>query len=91
MMSADEEKFEGFPVIYANFARLTHGPLEFLIDFKRSSPEQPDANQAQPLVRIVLNPVIAKSFLQALQDNIAKYEAKIGPIPEPEGQTPSVH
>ena len=88
---ADERPKERFPVIYSNFARITHGPLEFLIDFKRSSPEQPDANQAEPLVRIVLNPVIAKSFLQALQDNIAKFEANVGPIPEPEGQPPSVH
>lgn len=86
-----ERAEEGFPVIYSNFARITHGPLEVLIDFKRSSPEQPDANEAVPLVRIVLNPVIAKSFLHALQDNIAKYEANIGPIPEPSGHTPSVH
>jgi hypothetical protein len=88
---AEEPAEDRFPVIYANFARITHGPLEVLVDFKRSSPEEPDANKAKPLVRVVLNPVIAKSFLQALQDNIAKYEANIGPIPEPEGQPPSVH
>jgi hypothetical protein len=88
---ADERPDERFPVIYSNFARITHGPFEVLIDFKRSSPEQPDANQAEPLVRIVLTPVIAKSFLHALQENIAKYEANVGPIPEPEGHTPSVH
>jgi len=71
-----------FPVIYTNFARITHGPLEFLIDFKRSSPENPDADSSPPLVRVVLHPVIAKSFLQALQENIAKYEANVGPIPQ---------
>jgi hypothetical protein len=86
-----ERPKEPFPVIYSNFARITHGPLEVLIDFKRSTPEQPNAEQADPLVRIVLNPVIAKSFLHALQDNIAKYEANLGPIPDFENQPPSVH
>jgi len=88
---ARERPQDDFPVIYSNFARITHGPLEFLVDFKRSSPEQPDANEAEPLVRIVLNPVIAKSFLHALQDNVAKFEANVGPIPEPDAQHPSVH
>lgn len=80
-----------FQVVYSNFARITHGPLEFLIDFKRSSPEQPDADASPPLVRIVLHPVIAKSFLQALQDNIAKYEQNIGQIPQASAHPPVVH
>ena len=88
---ASQEKQHDFKVIYSNFARITHGPLEFLIDFKRSSPEHPDADAAAPLVRIVLHPVIAKSFLQALQDNIARYEENVGQIPQASGQPPIVH
>ena len=29
----EEEPTEPFPVLYVNFARITHGPLEFLLDF----------------------------------------------------------
>jgi hypothetical protein len=80
-----------FPVIYANFARITHGPLEFLIDFKRSSPEQPNADETAPLVRIVLHPAIAKSFLRALQENVSRYESTFGVIGEPPAPQASVH
>jgi len=82
---------EDFPVIYANFVRITHGPLEFLIDFKRSSPEEPNADAKRPLVRVVLHPVIAKSFLHALHENVAKYEANVGPIPQPDVPPPVIH
>jgi len=87
----EEEPREPFPVIYVNFARITHGPLEFLLDFKRSTPEQPDPNKSQPLVRIILHPVVAKSFLHALEDNIRNYEKNFGAIPEPPRQPPIVH
>ena len=80
-----------FPVVYANFARISHGPLEFLIDFKRSSPEQPNPDEGLPLVRVVLHPAIAKSFLRALQENIGRYETAFGVIPEPPAAGPSVH
>jgi hypothetical protein len=80
-----------FAVIYANFARIMHGPLEFLIDFKRGSPEQPNPDQNPPLVRIVLHPSIAKSFLRALEENIGRYETAFGVIPEPPAAEPSVH
>ncbi len=88
---AEQRKEADFEVVYSNFARITHGPLEFLIDFKRSSPERPDADATAPLIRIVLHPVIAKSFLQALQENVAKYEANVGAIPQPSAQPPVVH
>jgi len=85
-----EEPTESFPVIYANFARITHGPLEFLLDFKRSSPEQPDPNKSQPLIRVVLHPAVAKSFLHALDENIRNYEKNFSEIPEPP-RHPVVH
>lgn len=91
MMSAEQEKTEDFPVIYANFARLTHGPLEFLVDFKRSSPEQPDPNRSEPLVRVVLHPAVAKAFLRALEENIRNYEQNFGEIPAPPRHPSVVH
>lgn len=76
---------EEFPVIYANLVQIAHGALEFLVDFKRVGPESPEPQQAQTLVRIVLHPVIAKAFLEALRENIGKYENAFGSIP---GQPP---
>lgn len=90
-MASEEEFAEKFPVVYANFARITHGPLEFLLDFKRSSPEQPDPNKSLPLVRLVLHPVIAKSLVRALDENIRNYEQNFGEIPEPPRQQSVVH
>jgi hypothetical protein len=72
---------EQFPAIYANFVRIIHGPLEFLVDFKRSTPEQPDPEQSDPLVRVILTPAIAKAFLKALAENIQNYESTFGELP----------
>jgi len=80
---------EDFPVIYANFARIMHGQLEFLLDFKRSTPEQPDPEQGPPLVRIVLTPPIAKAFLRALEENVRNYEASFGQLPTGAPSPPS--
>lgn len=83
---------EQFPVVYANFARIVHGPLEFLVDFKRSTPEQPDPEQSEPLVRIILTPAIAKAFLKALEENVHNYESQFGALPAgpPPGSPPGV-
>ena len=82
---------EEFPVVYANFVRITHSPLEFLFDFKRVGPENPDAEEASTLVRIVMNPVIAKSFREALLENIRRYEQSFSEIPAPQGGPSVVH
>ena len=87
----DEEPTEAFPVVYVNFARITHGPLEFLLDFKRSTPEQPDPNKSQPLIRVILHPAVAKSFVRALEENIRNYEKNFGEIPEPPHPPAVVH
>ena len=72
---------EEFPVIYANLVRISHAALEFYIDFKRMSPEHPDAEESPTLVRIVMNPFVAKSFRDALTENIRRYEKTFGDIP----------
>lgn len=68
------------PVLYSNLARIAHAPAEFILDFARFLPG--DA-RAVVTARVVMSPVGAKLFAQALADNIARYEATFGPIKLP--------
>jgi hypothetical protein len=74
-------KPEEFQVIYSNFMQITHAPIEFLIDLKRLGPEAQKPDEAPIIARIVLHPTVAKSFRDALTDNVKKYEEKFGEIP----------
>ncbi len=81
-----------FEVMYANLAKITHVALEFLMDFKRLGPENRDVESAPTLVRVVMHPVIAKAFRDALAENVRRYEASFGEIPAPpQGSGPVVH
>lgn len=81
-----------FDVVYANLAKITHVALEFLMDFKQLGPENRDVESAPTLVRVVMHPVIAKAFRDALTENIRRYEEKFGQIPAPpQGSGPVVH
>jgi hypothetical protein len=81
-----------FPVIYANLAKITHVALEFLLDLKRLGPEHRDIESAPTLARVVMHPVIAKAFRDALSENVRRYEEKFGEIPAPpKGAGPAVH
>lgn len=63
--------------LYSNVARISHTPSDFILDFARALPGQTNA----PVVaRLVMSPVGAKLFLQALTDNLAHYEAVFGAI-----------
>ena len=75
-----EEMAEGF---YSNLAIITHSNTEFVMDFVRVMPGVPKAKVKS---RIVLTPEHAKSLLASLQDNIAKFEEKSGPIKKTEPQ-----
>lgn len=77
---AREEEFE---VVYANLAKITHVALEFLMDFKRLGPESRDVDTAPTLVRVVMHPVVAKAFRDALAENVRRYEEQLGEIPAP--------
>src|SRR5688572_19640651 len=62
---------------FANLAMIAHSSSEFVIDFIRLMPGIPKAKVKS---RIVITPEHAKRLLQALNDNIDKYEASFGPI-----------
>ena len=63
---------------YANFARISHMPGDFFLDFGQHLPEK---NTVALKRRIVMSPVNVKSLLRALQENVSKYEERYGQIP----------
>lgn len=67
--------------VYSNLAVIAHSSSEFVLDFVRVLPGMPKASVQS---RIILAPEHAKRLLSALQDNIEKYEAVMGPIWMPE-------
>lgn len=74
-----EEHAQG---IYSNLAVITHSPVEFVVDFAQI---MPGMNQAQVKSRIILAPHHAKRLLQALGENIQRFEQQQGPIQPPKG------
>jgi hypothetical protein len=76
-----EEVAEG---IYSNLAIINHSSTEFVIDFVRVMPGVPKAKVKS---RILLTASHAKRLLRALGENVAKYEAVFGEIPDGEGIT----
>ena len=70
----DEDVAQG---VYSNFALVSHSDAEFTLDFAYLQPQAP---RAKVRARVITSPKHLKRFLQALQDNIAKYEAMHGPI-----------
>jgi Protein of unknown function (DUF3467) len=69
-----EKEAEG---IYSNLAIISHSPAEFVVDFTRILPGVP---KARVHARIVMTPQHSKLLLNALADNIARYEAQYGAI-----------
>ena len=59
--------------IYSNMVMITHTASEVIFDFIQVMPND---NRARVQKRIMMTPMHSKFFLKALQENIAKYEAK---------------
>ncbi|MDP5122019.1 MAG: DUF3467 domain-containing protein [Spirosomaceae bacterium] len=77
-----EEIAEG---VYANLAMIAHSNSEFVVDFIRLMPGVPKAKVKS---RVILTPEHARRLLNALEDNIAKYEDNFGPIRESNESVP---
>jgi uncharacterized protein (DUF1778 family) len=65
--------------IYSNLAIISHSNTEFVLDFIRMMPNVP---QAKVKSRIILTPEHAKRLMNALEDNVKKYEQQFGRIDE---------
>ena len=70
---------------YSNLAIISHSQSEFIIDFVRVVPGAPKAKVKS---RILLTPDRAKALLNALQDNVSKYEASFGAIKNSKAGSP---
>lgn len=69
---------------YANLVRIAHTPSEVMFDFARFLPSDP---HAKVVSRVLVSPLSAKLMLQALNENLAKYEAQFGEIKVPQRQS----
>jgi hypothetical protein len=67
---------------YANLARIAHAPAEFVMDFARLLPGDSKAIVA---ARVIMSPIALKLFAQAVNENLARYEATFGTINIPSG------
>ncbi|GAB3565360.1 DUF3467 domain-containing protein [Spirosoma luteolum] len=66
--------------VYANLAMIAHSNSEFILDFIRLMPGVP---KAKVKARIILTPEHAKRLLDALAENIGRYEEANGNINQP--------
>ena len=69
-----EDTAEG---IYSNLAVITHSHAEFIVDFIKLMPGVPKAKVKS---RIILTPQHAKRLMNALKENINKFEQVHGVI-----------
>jgi len=67
---------------YSNLAVISHSTSEFIVDFVRMMPGIPKAPVKS---RIIMTPDNAKRLLNALSENIKKYENTFGDIKENKG------
>lgn len=63
--------------VYSNLAMIAHSNSEFVIDFIRMMPGVPKAKVKS---RIIMTPEHAFRFLQALKDNVERYQDTFGDI-----------
>ncbi len=70
--------------VYANLARISHAPAEFVLDFARLLPGD---MRATVMARVVMTPVALKLFIQAATENLARFENTFGPVNLPTGSS----
>lgn len=63
--------------VYSNMVNIIHGPYDFTFNFVKISPPTGDV-----VSRVMMSPQHAKALLNALQENIRKYESVYGKIAE---------
>jgi hypothetical protein len=63
--------------VFVNSALVNHTETEFTLDLIYVQPQAPKATVR---ARAITTPKHMKRLLHAIQDNIAKYEARFGPI-----------
>ena len=81
-IKADEKELLGQ---YSNLVVVHHNAEEFTLNFIYMFPTMP---QGKLVASIIINPAHAKRLLRALQENVSRYEAQFGTLPEGPGPGP---
>jgi len=71
---------EDLQPIFSNMIRVAHTPAEFILDYFKLLPGMQTVKVDS---RIILTPLGAKMMLQALSENLQRYEATFGEIRVP--------
>lgn len=71
--------------VYSNLAIITHSNSEFVLDFVRVMPGLPKAKVKS---RVILTPQHAKRLLNALNDNLKKFEDVHGKVDDGSNNPP---
>ncbi len=61
---------------YSNNMAVSHSPEEFIIEWLLNSP-----SGTHLVSRVIVSPGHMKRIIDALSDNMRKYESKYGPVP----------
>ncbi len=81
-IKADEKELLGQ---YSNLAVIHHNGEEFTLNFIYLFPTVP---QGKLVASLILSPAHAKKLARALQENVSRYEAQFGTLPEGPGPGP---
>lgn len=65
---------------YSNLVIISHSPSEVVLDFAQMLP---GIQHSVVRTRVIMTPAHSKRLLQALTDNLHKYEEQYGTITEP--------
>ncbi|MFN2545522.1 MAG: DUF3467 domain-containing protein [Actinomycetota bacterium] len=80
---------------YANFLMVWHTGHEFTLDFAVTQPSQPGETGVKVPCRVVsrlrVPPPVMVEILQAMTDNVARYQQTFGEIHRPSGASPSAN
>lgn len=78
-IKADEKELLGQ---YSNLVVVHHNAEEFTLNFIYMFPSVP---QGKLVASLILSPRHAKRLMRALQENVSRYEAQFGALPEEPG------
>jgi hypothetical protein len=81
-IKADEKELLGQ---YSNLVVVHHNAEEFTLNFVYMFPTVP---QGKLVSSLIISPKHAKRLMMALQENVARFEAQFGKLPDPPDSAP---
>ncbi|MEM5804738.1 MAG: DUF3467 domain-containing protein [Candidatus Aenigmatarchaeota archaeon] len=83
----------GRDVFFTDNVTIIHSPAKFVIDFTQTTPrfDNIGGEQQQSVIvkhnTVMMDPVLAKMFMEVLDENVKKYEKQHGKIKIEKGKT----